>query len=250
MHQGTKSIMRLAGALAAVTIFVCVASAQPITYVDATHGPTGNTQKIDWNVATQSWDATVWTPTADNDQWTPNDGVWTPRTVFGNGGRLYQNFASGQEDDAHALLTTISGLPQSTYNVYVYYWSDSSLAWRIRASLTGGEGPWPLFVTSGDGIVQHYIGGDATVMSDSLGANSPFDNNVMLAEGNRRLFQAYLGQVTGSGFSVFINDGPDVNRTWYDGVGYSAIPEPSTYALFLGLGVLGFLAIRRRARRE
>jgi len=39
------------------------------------------------------------------------------------------------------------------------------------------------------------------------------------------------------------NDG--YSRTWYDGVGYQAVPEPSAVIL-VGLAGLGLLARRRR----
>jgi hypothetical protein len=67
---------------------------------------------------------------------------------------------------------------------------------------------------------------------------------------NRRLWQIDLGQVSGTGFSVYIDDGPAANsneRTWYDGVGYSLVPEPSSFAL-LGCAAAAFLARRRFCR--
>ncbi len=233
----------LGGCLAALTIFAYTASAQtflPITYVDATHGAGGNTTMIDgsvWNAATSA-----------------TAGEWLVRG-FGNNTTIYEN--GGNEvaetgDNAHPLRTNVSGLNADTYDVFVYFWSDvPNNGWRIRASLTEGDGDWPLYTPATEGVVQFYDGGDATIFSSSL-AENPFTGDVMVAEGNRRLFQAHVGTFTGTEFSVFINDGPSTtnnDRTWYDGVGYSVVPEPSTYALFAGLGVFALIVLRRRLRR-
>jgi hypothetical protein len=68
-----------------------------------------------------------------------------------------------------------------------------------------------------------------------------------LFEGNRTLLQATLGVATADAsgeLRVWIDDysGPDSqswNRTWYDGVGYGAIPEPASGVLL----VFGFAAL-------
>lgn len=197
-----------------------------IVYVDATDGAGGNTTLVD---------GTQWDPlTAD--QGTAGDGVWARRSGFANGATIYQNAASGATDNAHRLKTTVSGLAPGTYDVYAFYWSDSS-NWRMQASLTdnpGGDLPLYIFQPLTPGVVQHYTGADASVGSATL-ANNPFATNVLVAEGNRRMLQIPLGQVTGTSFSVYVDDSSiqaDQNeRTWYDGVGYSFVPEPSSLAL-------------------
>jgi hypothetical protein len=74
---------------------------------------------------------------------------------------------------------------------------------------------------------------------------------------DRVLAQFFLGTATVDGtgtLNVFIGNQQNVNsgvtpgvtnsRTWFDGVGYEVIPEPSA-ALLGGLGLLGLLRRRR-----
>jgi hypothetical protein len=66
------------------------------------------------------------------------------------------------------------------------------------------------------------------------------------------MYGVNLGQETvigGSAINFFIDqDGTTsggTDRTWYDGVGYEVVPEPSSMAL-LGLGGLALILRRRR----
>ena len=227
---------------AAVVSAVVVSATAQITYVDATSGASGNTTLTNGG---------QWDPLPA--QGPANDGLWDVR-VFGNSGTIFQNAAFGGVDNSHRLLTTVSGLSFGTYDVFVYFWVDVS-DWRIQASLTDNPGgDLPLFTRNTVGIVQYApTGGSTTILSTDPSVNggvNPFTTAVMVAEGNRAIFQANLGQITGTGFSVFVDDFPTMadgnQRTWYDGVGYSLIPEP-TSAAFLGLGALiGVFAMRRR----
>jgi MYXO-CTERM domain-containing protein len=236
-----KKLLKALVSTVSVALLTSAATAQ-ITYVDATSGGAGNTTLTNGG---------TWDPLAA--QGPANDGLWDVR-VFGNSGTIFQNAAFGGVDNSHRLLTTVSGLTLGTYDVFAYFWVDTS-DWRIQASLTDNPGgDLPLFTRSTVGVLQYApTGGSTTILSTDPSVNggvNPFTTAVMVAEGNRALFQANLGQVTGTGFSVFVDDDPAMadgnQRTWYDGIGYSVIPEP-TSATFLGLGaLLGILALRRR----
>jgi hypothetical protein len=174
------------------------------------------------------------------------------------------------------LLTTISGLtPGAAHNLYAYFWSDVSV-WRIQAATseagltlytpdpTGSNGANPpagvtlLGPTTGGGNpVPDPYSVTGPFVPTAAGANPgwsgdiTFTSNVQIANGNRRLYQAYLGAANADGsgeISVYVDDGPaaDSNqRTWYDGVGYQLVPEPTAVALLsLGFGIL--LIGRRR----
>jgi hypothetical protein len=232
-----------AGCLVAASLAAHASAA--ITYVDATDGAAGNT------AVAPSAGGGVFTPSgALNNQGPASDGLWDVRG-FGNGTTIYQNVGTGANtDNAQRLVTSVSGLASGTYNVYAYFWSDNSPTWRLRADLVDtSPGDLPLYQPGGAGVTQFYTGADATVLSDTLAPN-PFTTSVMIAEGNRRFYQATLGQATGTGFSVYIDDGPATvfnERTWYEGIGYELIPEPAG-ATLLSIAGIGAAAARRRRR--
>jgi hypothetical protein len=252
--------------VAGLALAAAQASAAVITYVDATAGAGGNTTLTD---------GSQWNPLAAQ-SFVSNDGVWEGR-AFGNSSTIYQNTASGTSDDAHRLLTTMSGLkPGALHNVYAYFWSDTS-GWRIQAATSeagltlytpdpaGGHGGSPpagvtlLGPTGGANPVPDPLSVTGPFIPGGAGANPgwttdiTFTSSVQIANANRRLYQAYLGTANADGsgnLAVYIDDGPatDQNsRTWYDGVGYELVPEPTSLAL-LGLG-WGVLLIGRRNSR-
>ena len=237
-----RNFIKVVATTAAVAALTSTAMAQ-ITYVDATDGAAGNTA-IAPSAGGGTFTAFVGqTGVAD-------DGVWDLR-AFGNSATIFQNAGTTEQFDVNAprLETSVTGLALDTYNVYAYFWTDSSLNWRVGASLSDSVGQLSLFLPGGANTTQYYTGADATVLSSSLSVN-PFTSDVMIAEGNRRLNQAYLGQVTGTDISVFIEGDRTMTtqdqRTWYEGIGYSVVPEPSSMAL-LGLGaLLATFAVRRR----
>ena len=196
------------------------ASSAAITYVDAT---TANTT---------FGDGSAFAPIGAD----VNDGNWGTRTVFGNGGEIYNSVAA---EDSPELRTTITGLSAGTYNAYAYYWVAGD-----GAPVNNNE--WDFAAGLATGATTEYAWDDGTQT-----ALADFDATVLVSESNRRLFQIDLGPVAvdGSGsLEIYINDNPGNNdRTWYDGVGYeiAAIPEPSSAAL-LGLGGLALILLRRR----
>ncbi|MBN2020949.1 MAG: hypothetical protein JW749_12085 [Sedimentisphaerales bacterium] len=192
------------------------ALAESITYIDATDGEGGNTLMLDEYYGWVTWV----TNTTDT-----TDGIWRKLTGFGlppdtttippspipvsGSGTVYES-RGFNPDDCPRLMTMVYGLnPSETYNVYVYFWNDAADSpYCIRASLEE-EWPLPLWVPPGDpSIVQAGY--------DTMG---------------RKLWQAYLGQVTGDLITVYVDDGPGespARRTWYDGIGFGVpeIPEP------------------------
>ena len=212
-----------------------------ITYVDAT---TGNTTLANGSTFTPTSYVTTGSPNSNT------DNQWSTRTIFGNNGAVFTTNDSNANpgEDAPTLRTTISGLNAGeSYEVFVYFWGSAATGngqWDIQAGATVGSMSTynNLNATSlGDGYVS-----DGTVYNTiSFNNASP---GVMVEEGNRDLFQASLGVLVadGSGFiQVFIDDNPgNDDRTWYDGVGYEIVPEPSS-ALLAGIGLLGLLRCRR-----
>lgn len=101
---------------------------------------------------------------------------------------------------------TTAAVAAGTYNVYAYFWSDNSNTWRLRADFADQVGDLPLYLPGGAGVTQFYTGADATVLSSTLTPN-PFTTSVMIAEGNRRLYQVALGQsIAATNLRVFIDD--------------------------------------------
>jgi hypothetical protein len=181
-----------------------------IIYVDATDGETGNT-----TLATGE----VFTATGGNDG---TDGLWRPR-AFGNSATIFEaNGATNgnPNDEIVPRLNTTVQVPENNYDVYVYFWADSS-GWRIKASLENAD-PLPLFIANDPN------GGATVAVAEDFAEPVP-----MLTEGNRTLWQGYLG-TTGvtTSISVFIDSDPrpagDTSwneRTWYDGIGYKIASE-------------------------
>lgn len=218
-----------------VTMFALSGGAHAaITYVDAA---TGNTTLAD---------GTSYTPTASLNN---TDNQWSNRG-FGNSGGVYTANDSNTNpgEDAPELRTTISLLtPGETYSVYVYYWTAGNDAptgntqWDISAGFTSGS-------------TTNINAAAGTNLGAAVGGVNPatyFTNSspvVSVSDSDRRLREYYLGDKAagvGGTIDVYINDFPgNINRTWYDGVGYEIVPEPST-ALLGGLGLFGLLRRRR-----
>jgi hypothetical protein len=172
------------------------------------------------------------------------DDLWRLRTGLANGGTIYEAggiYGDGNTEDCLRLLTKIV-VPANPngegFDVYAYFWSDTS-QWRIGASLTNDAVP-PLYI--------------AYTAPATQAVASDFNSAVLVAEGNRLMWQASLG-VVGAGVTtgdvtikVYIDDDAahltHNSRSWYDGIGYEPVPEPTTVAL-LGLGGLALLRKKR-----
>lgn len=238
------------------------ASAEKITYIDATHGESGNTT-ISPDAGSGVWDLPENGGVGLSTDNRGYDDLWRFRTEYGNpegAGTVYEAGGTyvgrvANTEDCPRLVTTISDLPEDIYKVYVYFWSDTS-QWRIRASLTEGtDTSLPLFYSQIDrpvGEEMPPIAAPAAIEAFTQ-TNSAFKTAPLFKEENqnkqssRTLWQGYLGEVVGMEIKVFIDDDPNHGtqnyRTWYDGIGYA--PEPTTLTL---LGSVVFaLFLRKRA---
>lgn len=188
-------------------------------YVDATHGAVGNT--------TLSSGGTF-TPTTNPD--------WQIRSVFGNGGVVYQGGADSPTAAAE-LRTTIGGLvPGRSYQCYVNFWDASGSAWRILAGGTSGR--LKLFDSPRTSIAGATDGLDPTKLG--------YGTLPMTSESNRMLWAGDLGRLVADAqgrIAIFVDDTGTVDgddRTWFDGVSY--VSDPIGYSGQSSLAVQGNLA--------
>lgn len=199
-----QSLLKVSGlALVAVLTLTSVASGA-ITYIDAAASNT-----------TLS-DGTAVTPV---DPYVSDDNLWGLRT-FGNNATVYSSNDSNTTpgEDAPELRTRISGLTAGSTNyVYVYYWVAGD------GTPTGNQ-QWDIATGLSAGATSDYLWNGGT-----LATNISFVSSPLIEEADRRLFQIDLGiaiaDVSGN-IDVYVDDFPgNVNRTWYDGVGYSALVD-------------------------
>jgi hypothetical protein len=200
---------------------------QPITYVDATSGVSGNTTLADGSTFSPPLNGTTGT---DND--------WEQRTVFGSGGNIFESGGEAVED-APELKTTISGLiAGANYSIYVHFWDPTSTTedWNIRAGFSASPGNNTLF-SANDSTGQ--LNATAAVPASSLVyASAP----TIFIESGRALLAGWVGNATPNGngqIEVFLDDLPSAiganNRTWYDGVGYALHPAANPTNLTAGV---------------
>jgi hypothetical protein len=164
----------------------------------------------------------------------PAPATWSQPTP--NGTILEASGPSGAEN-APRLATTVTGLRAGSYEVFAFYWDQRGLSdWGIRASLQDAAGPLPYF---GSGL------------PGEMPASAP---SVEVAADNagRFLLRASIGFTApeSTSITVYIDDRPGaaangIQRTWYDGIGYRLVPEPSS-AVLAACGALVAGAFRRR----
>ena len=213
--------------LAAIT-----ASPAAITYIDATStNTTGSTYVTTGNVY--------------------NDNLWSIRTVGSAnsdvvGNTVFEAGPGGGAENVPVLSTLITGLtPGTTYEFYVYFitfpTTDTNQLWRIQAGLSAGS------------LTQYDRDSVGTILLPDASTTTLVDpsNAAITVPTNRDYRQATLGtavaDITGN-ITIFVDAGTgtlDANhRTWYDGVGFKAVPEPAS-SLF---GLIGVTALLRRRR--
>jgi len=168
-----------------------------LVYVDAEHGTTGNTVDAVTG-GPSSWQST------NNDSY---DTIWRARS--GNGAAAEDDVyeASGHED-AVMLKTTVTGLTEGSYNVYVYFGTstlDPTWSWDIQAGLA----------------------------ADSLSVLTPQDDGELITDtSDVDMYRALVGVATvdASGeLAVYIDNVENGNkRSWYDGIAYE-LNVPNDY---------------------
>jgi hypothetical protein len=137
------------------------------------------------------------------------DNLWHIRSEVGNAATVFTADESASENPP-IIKTTVFDLTAGTYDVFAYFWADASSDWQIRAGLLE------------DDLMKIRDRG-----AQGVAANS-FENLVLVQEGSRQLMQAYLGRKSvddGESLSVFVDDssGSNLQRVWYDGIGYAPV---------------------------
>lgn len=224
MHTNTLAIL--------ATLATTVALPAQVTYIDAVVG--GNTTLADGSAFVPA------TTTSGNDD------NWTQR-AFANGGTILEsnNPTIVGFENAPMLRTTITGLtPGDHYNVYAYFWTDTG-RWRLRGLVSPTQPAAPLpgynsrhFNTSafdpaapvalGSPMGTQQVSRDEPFDAAGMSTGAYFTAPVLVQEGNRWLFEAFLGAHRADAvgeIQVYIDDLEGAtttsDRTWYDGVGHS-----------------------------
>jgi hypothetical protein len=162
------------------------------------------------------------------------DNLWRHRIYAGPmDGTLFGSQAVAE--NSPTLTTTVSGLAEGVYDVYVLFWDKTG-------SSDVQNNRWAVEAGIGNGALSIYSEYNSTLTG-------------ITADADKQQYQGYLGQatITNGTLAVTIDDGvgANFNRAWYDGVSYDfvrAVPEPSAFVVMF-TGLLGLLAYAWRKRK-
>jgi hypothetical protein len=152
-------------------------------------------------------------PTGPSSNTGAADNRWHEYTVYGNGGSCFTAGDNGTEN-APAIKTTINGLPDGTYDVFAYFWSDPEADWGVRGGFAS------------DANMLNF-----NKQSSQHAEASQFFGAVEVVADEAILYRAYIGRKEVSGgtpVDVYIDDYDSsfINRptrTVYDGVGAAIV---------------------------
>lgn len=157
-----------------------------------------------------------------------------------------------------ANLNMVSGQSWFSSSSYIYNFAASSYTISTSTPITGLE-TLVLQLENNEGfssITLNYNGGTQELAASYIGTYTGTHSSTGpegTSYSNVDVYQWDLSSVIGSITDYTINLTTNEHTVWYgislsEGNTYSAIavPEPSTYAALAGLGVLGFVLLRRR----
>ena len=140
------------------------------------------------------------------------DNQWHQRAGIGNGGSV---FAAGEvaAEDAPALKTSLPGLPDGTYDVFVFFWSRPGEDWRLSAGIS----------LSDMLVFRRYASQQAET--------NQFTAPVNVLDQDAALYRGYLGRkivTAGSAIEVYVDDfnglaTAGTQRTAFDGLGVARV---------------------------
>ncbi len=257
------------------------AVAAPITYVDATSGIAGNTALAAGGVFSPPLNGT----TGLDNQWEERTTFGNGGNIFesaGEGPAVTEN----PPRLVTTISGLAPGSSYKMY-AFFWSPNDINQQWLLRASLTDSVGELPSWSRLNNDAVNNaggVVGTDTDsiqIATDNLApfpALGPADfsnpgsllaatatqaGKTVISESSRYLWQASLGVAVADSngqAKVYVDNytlsggGPPAgtetvnNRTWYDGVGFEVVPEPTALVMLL-FGMPALLIGRNRATR-
>ncbi|MGZ0654919.1 PEP-CTERM sorting domain-containing protein [Coraliomargarita sp. W4R72] len=176
-----------------------------------------------------------------------SDNLWHLRTNLDTNGAdaWTTNATTGVKENPDQLVTSFTLPEAGQYEIFGYFWigGEGTNAWETEFELGNAAG-----------TAVTYTVANATDLKNLTGVTTHFTDNSVVYDAAYDMFEVSLGiwdtAVDGLTVSVYADNGSGAEgadrRTRYDGVGYSSVPEPATYALLGGLCALTFVALRRR----